>query len=60
MPDKPKTPHRTVRIDDDLWKEASDVAAEHGETASDAVRWGLRAYIRDRRRKAARRRDPTA
>lgn len=43
MPNAPKTPARTVRVDDDLWAAITAEAADRGETVSDAVRqWGRR------------------
>lgn len=43
-PNKPKTPHRTVRVDDELWHAAQERAKERGESLSDVVRDALRAY----------------
>lgn len=44
MPDKPKTPHRAVRVDGALWRAAQERARENGETVSDVIRRALRRY----------------
>lgn len=44
VPNKPKTKHRTVRIDDELWRDTQIIAAALDETATDAVRRGLETY----------------
>jgi len=44
------TSHRTVRIDDELWDEAREIAKENGDNLSDIIRNGLRAYIITHRR----------
>lgn len=46
MPDRPKTPHRTIRVPDDLWKAAQDKAEAKGESVSDVIRRALQRYIR--------------
>lgn len=46
MADQPKTPIRTVRIDDDLWSRAQARAAERGETVSEVLRRCLQRYVR--------------
>jgi antitoxin component of RelBE/YafQ-DinJ toxin-antitoxin module len=46
MPNKPKTPTRAIRIEDELWRRAQMRAAERGETVSDAVRRFLERYVR--------------
>ena len=33
-----KTPHRAIRIDDDLWQELREAAAEEGMDASKVIR----------------------
>jgi negative regulator of replication initiation len=48
MPNQPKTPHRTIRVDDDLWHLVVAKAAERGETVSDVVRRALVRYVRRR------------
>lgn len=46
MPNKPRTPHRTVRISDELWEAAQRIAEVRGETVSDEVRAGLTWYVK--------------
>lgn len=46
MPNQPKTPNRTLRIDDELWKAARAAAEANGENISDVVRRALRRYVR--------------
>jgi hypothetical protein len=44
MPNKPKTPLRSMRIPDEIWFAAQDAAAERGENISDEVRKFLIRY----------------
>ena len=37
---------RSVRVTDDLWKAAKDVAEKRGETVSDVITRGLTNYVR--------------
>lgn len=46
MANQPKTPHRTIRIDDDLWNEAKRVAAQRGDVLSEVIRVAIALYIR--------------
>lgn len=46
MPDAPHTPHRTIRVDDDLWRAAQEKAKAEGRTVSDVIRDRLRRYVR--------------
>ena len=46
MPNQPKTPLRTVRVDGPLWDAAKAKAAERGETVSDVMRRALAVYVR--------------
>lgn len=46
MPNQPKTPARSIRIEDALWRKAQERAAERGETVSDAIRRFLERYTR--------------
>lgn len=46
VPNKPKTPLRSVRIPDELWERAQQVASKRGETVSDEIRAGLQRYTR--------------
>jgi hypothetical protein len=45
MPNQPKTPARTVRVDDELWDAARREAEAKGENVSDIVRKALRKYL---------------
>jgi hypothetical protein len=46
MPDQPKTPLRSLRIDDALWSAALDKARSQGRTLSEVIREWLREYVR--------------
>lgn len=46
---QPKTPIRTVRIADDLWRAAQAAARRRGENVSDVIRRALETYIRGNR-----------
>ena len=46
MPNQPKTPVRSVRIPDDVWRAAQAKAAAEGETVTDVVLRALRRYVR--------------
>lgn len=48
MPNQPKTPGRSIRIPDALWKAAKREAAEHGETVTDVVIRALEEYANRR------------
>lgn len=45
MPDAPRTPLRSIRIDDDLWSAARAAADREGTTVSEVVRAALREYV---------------
>ncbi len=45
MANQPKTPHRTIRVDADLWDAAKALAAQRGETVSDVIRSALEDYV---------------
>jgi predicted HicB family RNase H-like nuclease len=47
VPNKPKTPQRTVRIPDEVWFAAKQKAARRGETLTDVILRALKRYIRD-------------
>lgn len=47
MPNQPATPHRTVRVPDEVWDEALRIAHDRGETVTDVVQRALRRYIRE-------------
>lgn len=46
VPNQPKTPQRAVRVPDDLWRAAQEIARERGETLSDVLRDALVQYVR--------------
>ena len=46
MPNQPKTPARSVRIPDELWKAAQAIAATRGETVTDVITEALKRYVR--------------
>lgn len=46
MPNKPKTPIRTMRVSDELWEAAQVVAASRGESLSDVIRAALVRYVK--------------
>jgi len=41
-----KTPHRTIRVSDELWQAAMARASERGETLTDALVRFLKRYVR--------------
>ena len=43
-----KTPHRVVRIDDDLWNELREAAAEEGADASKVIRMLITMWLEGR------------
>lgn len=47
MPNQPATPHRTVRVPDEVWEEAKRIAEDRGETVTDVVLRALRRYVRE-------------
>ena len=60
MPNQPKTPMRSFRVDDDLWRAAHAAAQANGETVTDVLKRSLQSYVRrtERRRSHAARPDP--
>ncbi|PXY20847.1 hypothetical protein [Prauserella muralis] len=46
MPNAPRTPTQNIRVDEDLWREAREVAEAMGTDRSSAVRAFLRWYVR--------------
>lgn len=52
MPDAPKTKHRMVRVDDELWTAAAEAAAANGTTRSEVIRDALKRYVARQRRKS--------
>ena len=47
VPNQPKTPNHTIRVDDDLWKAALRKAHDRGETLTDVIVRALVKYLRD-------------
>lgn len=45
-PNKPKTPLRAVRVDDELWNAVKEKAETEGRSVSDVIRAALRRYLR--------------
>lgn len=46
MPNKPKTPMHSFRVEDELWEAAKKRAEERGETLTEALRKFLRRYTK--------------
>lgn len=44
MPNQPKTPQRTVRVPDDVWRAALENASANGETVTDVIIRALNRY----------------
>lgn len=42
MPNAPKTPMRTIRLDDDLWRALGDATDDRSATIRDFARWYVR------------------
>lgn len=47
MPNQPATPHRTVRIPDELWEAVQAKAAAEGVTVTEVIIKGLERFLRD-------------
>lgn len=45
MPDQPKTPQRTIRIDDELWAAVRAKAMSEGTNVSVVIREALTDYL---------------
>jgi len=45
MPNAPKTPTRTIRVTDELWKAAQKKAADEGVTITSVIINALESYI---------------
>jgi hypothetical protein len=45
MPNAPKTPTRTIRVPDDLWKAVQKKAAEEEVTVTSVIIGALQAYL---------------
>lgn len=48
-PNKPRTPHRTIRVEDELWEAAVALAKERGESVSEILRAALKRYVKKNR-----------
>lgn len=46
MPNQPKTPARSVRVEVDLWEAAKVKADERGETVTDVLVRALERYVK--------------
>lgn len=42
---RPSNPHRSVRVEDELWNEAGEVCAEQGTTRGEVMRQALAAFV---------------
>jgi Arc/MetJ-type ribon-helix-helix transcriptional regulator len=51
VPNSPKTPLRSIRVPDPLWKAAQERAAERGESVSDVIRAALERYVKSKTRR---------
>lgn len=47
MPNAPKTPTRTIRVPDDLWRAVQKKAASQGVTVTSVIIQALEEYIKD-------------
>lgn len=47
VPNQPKTPNHTIRVDDELWRAAMQKAHAQGETLTDVIIRALKLYLRD-------------
>lgn len=57
MLNAPRTPLKSFRIPEGLYREAQQIAADQGESVSDVVRRALERYVKAGRRKQAQRAD---
>lgn len=46
VPNKPKTPLHSFRVDTNLWNAARDQARANGETIADVLRRALERYVK--------------
>jgi len=46
MPNQPKTPLRSMRVEEALWAAALAKSQERGETVSDVIRRALERYVK--------------
>lgn len=47
VPNQPATPHRSVRVPDELWEAAKRAAADNDETVTEVILRALERYVRD-------------
>jgi predicted DNA binding CopG/RHH family protein len=47
MPNAPKTPTRTIRVPNDLWKAVQKKAAEEGVTVTSIIINALESYLKE-------------
>lgn len=47
MPNKPATPHRTVRVPDELWQAVKRKAEAEGVTITEVIIKALERFLRD-------------
>lgn len=47
MPNQPATPHRTIRVSDELWEAAQRKAAAEGVTLTEVIVKALERFLRD-------------
>ncbi len=47
VPNQEKTPRRTVRVPDDVWRPAARKARDNGENLSEVIRRALADYLRE-------------
>ena len=50
VPNQPKTPLHSFRVEDKLWNAARDLARENGETIADVLRAALERYVKKGKR----------
>jgi len=48
MPNMPKTPTRTIRVSDDIWKAVQKKAASEGITVTSVIVTALESYLVDK------------
>ena len=45
MPNQPKTPHRSVRLNDDIWEALRQIGEQTGLSVSEVMRLALTDFI---------------
>jgi antitoxin component of RelBE/YafQ-DinJ toxin-antitoxin module len=45
MPNQPKTPHRSVRLNDDIWDALREIGEQTGLSVSEVMRLALTDFI---------------